>query len=45
MMSACPIWSRGLPVRLAGGVVRMCGLIGNVGRFHQRHTTNTELFK
>jgi hypothetical protein len=30
MMSACPIWSRGLPARLAAGVALMCGPIGNL---------------
>jgi hypothetical protein len=29
MMSAYPIWSRGLPARLAAGVARMCGRIGS----------------
>jgi hypothetical protein len=30
MMSACPIWSRGLTARLAAGVALMCGPIGNL---------------
>ena len=29
MKSACPIWSRDLPARLAAGAARTCGRIGN----------------
>jgi hypothetical protein len=28
-LDVCPIWSRGLPARLAAGVALRCGRIGN----------------